>query len=36
MVNSLHYVLDRGYENGWSFQRFARSRATIEKRRGEK
>jgi thioredoxin-related protein len=27
MMNSLNYVLDRAYEKGWTYQRFARSRA---------
>ena len=31
MMNSLFYVLERAYEKGWSYQRFARSRA-IERR----
>lgn len=34
MRNSLYYVLERAYEKGWSYQRFARSRA-VEKRREE-
>jgi thioredoxin-related protein len=33
MQNSLYYVLERAYEKGWSYQRFARARA-IEQRRG--
>jgi thioredoxin-related protein len=27
MMNSLNYVLERAYEKGWSYQRFARSKA---------
>jgi thioredoxin-related protein len=26
MMNSLHYVLERAYEKGWTYQRFARSK----------
>jgi thioredoxin-related protein len=33
MMNSLSYVLERAYEKGWSYQRFARTKG-MEKRRG--
>jgi thioredoxin-related protein len=31
MLNSMHYVLERAYEKGWTYQRFARSKG-IERR----
>ncbi len=35
MMNSLYYMLERAYVKGWSYQRFARSKA-IEKRLSDK
>lgn len=34
MINALHYVLERAYDKGWSYQRFARARA-IAARQGQ-
>ena len=36
MMNSLSYVLERAYEQGWSYQRFARTKGLEKRRDGTK
>jgi len=36
MMNSLNYVLERAYERGWSYQRFARSQAIARQQTEQK